>query len=98
MLDPAFITRNILADKPRVTRFPIDWNAAPGDAGAASAEPGSNEGTMDEDEVGQGEEIAEEVDDDMGMGDENVGDEIEVSQIFRRHSKHNAQFVVPCVM
>ncbi|CAN0211499.1 unnamed protein product, partial [Ectocarpus sp. 4 AP-2014] len=36
-LDPAHITRNILADKPRVTRFPIDWNAAPGEAGAAAA-------------------------------------------------------------
>lgn len=24
-LDPDLIRRNILADKPRVTRFPIDW-------------------------------------------------------------------------
>lgn len=39
-LDPAQITRNILADKPRVTRFPIDWNAAPGEAGAVAPDAG----------------------------------------------------------
>jgi histone chaperone ASF1 len=25
-IDPAWIVRNLLADKPRVTRFPIDWS------------------------------------------------------------------------
>ena len=56
MLDPAQITRNILADKPRVTRFPIDWNAAPGEAGAAAADAdgaAAAEGAMeDDDEMG----------------------------------------------
>lgn len=55
MLDPAQITRNILADKPRVTRFPIDWNAAPGEAGAAAAgtDGTAAEGAMeDDDEMG----------------------------------------------
>lgn len=53
MLDPAQITRNILADKPRVTRFPIDWNAAPGEAGAADADAdgaAAAEGAMEDDE------------------------------------------------
>ena len=53
MLDPAQITRNILADKPRVTRFPIDWNAAPGEAGAAAADAdgaAAAEGAMEDDE------------------------------------------------
>eukprot|EP00752_Nemacystus_decipiens_P006996 g6275.t1 len=60
MLDPAQITRNILADKPRVTRFPIDWNAAPGEApgeaGAAAADAdgapaaAEAEGAMEDDE------------------------------------------------
>ncbi|CBN75153.1 conserved unknown protein [Ectocarpus siliculosus] len=58
-LDPAHITRNILADKPRVTRFPIDWNAAPGEAGAAAAaaaaaaagaDGAAADGAMDEDD------------------------------------------------
>lgn len=56
MLDPAQITRNILADKPRVTRFPIDWHAAPGEAGAAAADAdgaAAAEGAMeDDDEMG----------------------------------------------
>lgn len=55
MLDPAQITRNILADKPRVTRFPIDWNAAPGEAGAAASgtEGAATDGAMeDDDEMG----------------------------------------------
>lgn len=53
MLDPAQITRNILADKPRVTRFPIDWHAAPGEAGAAAVGAdgaGAAEGAMEDDE------------------------------------------------
>ncbi|CAM9685629.1 unnamed protein product, partial [Hapterophycus canaliculatus] len=65
MLDPAHITRNILADQPRVTRFPIDWNAAPGEAGAAAAaaaEPsGSSEGA-----AAAAAEGAMDEDDDMG--------------------------------
>lgn len=55
MLDPAQITRNILADKPRVTRFPIDWHAAPGEAGAAAAgnDGAAADGVMeDDDEMG----------------------------------------------
>lgn len=65
MLDPAHITRNILADQPRVTRFPIDWNAAPGEAGAAAAAAAATAGG-DAEGAAAGAEGAMEEDDDMG--------------------------------
>lgn len=71
MLDPACITRNILADKPRVTRFPIDWNAAPGDVGSVATDEGAAAGGM-EDEMGVGEDTA--VDEMVATGDNEPGD------------------------
>lgn len=79
MLDPACITRNILADKPRVTRFPIDWNAAPGDTGKVAAEGGAGEGGLEDDEMGVGEEDNAGAEA-MGAGEENGGAEAEVSK------------------
>lgn len=76
MLDPACITRNILADKPRVTRFPIDWNAAPGDAGTVAAEGGVGGGGLEDDEMGVGEENAG--GEAMAAGEDNGGAEAEV--------------------
>lgn len=85
MLDPALITRNILADKPRVTRFPIDWNAAPGEAEkvVTEGETGSAEGTMDDgiiedDEMVVGCEEAREEGEGRGddMGGEGEGGEV----------------------
>lgn len=76
-LDAKCITRNILADKPRVTRFPIDWNAAPGEAGAAAAEGGTGEGEMeDDDEMAVAEDNSGE--EDAGAAEENAGGEAEV--------------------
>lgn len=57
-VDVAKLQRNILADKPRVTRFPIDWSPA-GDAGNAAMEgtenaagaPGANALDLDMDFV-----------------------------------------------
>lgn len=79
MLDPACITRNILADKPRVTRFPIDWNAAPGEAGAgaAGAEGAAAEGVED-DEMGVGEDNT--VEEETGVSEANATGEPDVSE------------------
>lgn len=81
MLDPASITRNILADKPRVTRFPIDWNASPGESGSAMAEAGPNENAMEEEEeeeVGQGDGddmVADDADEEMAESGGNAEEE-----------------------
>ena len=71
MLDPACITRNILADKPRVTRFPIDWNAASGESGGVATDGGTAGGGM-EDEMGVGEDNV--VDDMVASGENEPGD------------------------
>lgn len=78
MLDPACITRNILADKPRVTRFPIDWNAAPGgEAAPPAAEGGAADGGMEDDEMGVGEE-ENVVEEEMGAAGASAGGEADV--------------------
>lgn len=77
MLDPACITRNILADKPRVTRFPIDWNAAPGEAGGAAAEGAAAEEGIEDDEMGVGEDNT--VEEETGVSEANATGEPDVS-------------------
>lgn len=75
MLDPACITRNILADKPRVTRFPIDWNAAPGEVGNVATDGGAAGSGMDE--MAMVDDIAV---DDLGTTGENEPGEAEVRE------------------
>jgi len=69
-LDYRKVSRQILADKPRVTRFPIDWGKGDSQSGAASAVEGEGEAIMQEDTG-----MEEDDDDILKSDDEN--DEIE---------------------
>merc|ERR1712087_868907 len=85
-IDPAKITRNILADKPRVTRFGISWDGVEETKQDAQLEPQQqqqdNDDDEEEEEKEEEEEESEEEDDDEGSvdleeteeADRNTGD------------------------
>lgn len=86
-LEPMKISRNILADQPRVTRFPIDWSGKDA-TGDADLPPSSSEADLtagDEEEVDMNEEDSEEDEEDDEEGDdmaeEDLGDEDEEDMI-----------------
>lgn len=106
MLDPACITRNILADKPRVTRFPIDWNAAPAESGGTPEVNGaaSEEGGMEVDEMAmtveeEGVVYEEEgvvYEEEMGAGGDSthIGAEVREGRREEGRGQHWCDFIV----
>ena len=71
VLDPARITRNILSDKPRVTRFPISWDAVDETAMTVSDQTQAQamEGMKEEAAVGEDDEEEDDDDDLADMED-----------------------------